>query len=100
MTNKEKEIFKYSNPAKVQRNANNYFGKKVSIYLSSRTDKKYMVKDPNGKWIHFGQMGYEDYTKHKDNNRRKNYLSRSKNIKGDWKRNKYSPNNLSIYLLW
>ena len=29
-----------------------------------------MVQDPNGKWIHFGAMGYEDYTKHKDDKRK------------------------------
>lgn len=59
-----------------------------------------MIQDPDNKWIHFGQMGYEDYTKHKDDDRRKNYLKRSSNIKGQWKSNKYSPNNLSIHLLW
>lgn len=59
-----------------------------------------MVQDPDNKWVHFGQMGYEDYTKHKDDNRRKNYLKRSSNISGKWKSNKYSPNNLSIHLLW
>ena len=59
-----------------------------------------MVQDPDNKWVHFGQMGYEDYTKHKDDDRRKNYLNRSSNIKGQWKSNKYSPNNLSIHLLW
>ena len=42
----------------------------------------------------------EDYTKHKDEKRRKSYLARAKGIKGDWKNNKYSANNLSIHLLW
>lgn len=28
------------------------------------------------------------------------YLKRSKNIKGNWKENKISPNNLSIHILW
>jgi len=45
-------------------------------------------------------MGYEDFTKHKNLKRRQNYLTRSTNIKGDWKKNKYSPNNLSIHILW
>ena len=35
-----------------------------------------MVLDPRGKWIHFGAMGYEDYTKHNDKIRRKKYWSR------------------------
>lgn len=59
-----------------------------------------MIQDPNNKWIHFGQMGYEDYTKHRDENRRMNYLNRASKIKGHWKTNKYSPNNLAIHLLW
>ena len=46
------------------------------------------------------QLGYEDYTKHKNKSRRKNYLARSTKMKGKWKKNKYSPNNLSIHILW
>lgn len=95
-----KNILLYSNPTKVEQNAEKYFGKHIPVELSTRKDKKYMVKDPTGKYVHFGQMGYQDYTKHKDETRRKNYLNRSKNIKGDWKQNKYSPNNLAIHLLW
>ena len=45
-------------------------------------------------------MGFQDFTRHKEPQRRKNYLKRSKKIRGDWKRNKYSPNNLSIHVLW
>ena len=45
-------------------------------------------------------MGYEDFTKHHNKARRKNYLTRSKNIKGDWARNPYSANNLSRKILW
>ena len=29
------------------------------------------------KWVHFGQMGYEDFTKHKDLKRREKYLTRT-----------------------
>jgi hypothetical protein len=59
-----------------------------------------MVTRPDGKIVHFGQMGYEDFTKHKNKTRRKNYLTRSRKIRGNWKSDKYSPNNLSINLLW
>ena len=45
-------------------------------------------------------MGYEDFTKHKDEERRKDYRRRAENIKGNWKNNKYSPNNLAINILW
>lgn len=98
---KEKEILKWSDPVKVMRNANEYFGKDIYIYLSSKDNKKYMIKNPTtDKWVHFGQMYYEDYTKHNNDKRRDNYLNRSGKIKGDWKHNKYSANNLSRNLLW
>jgi len=45
-------------------------------------------------------MGYEDNTKSQDPIRRENYLKRTANIKGNWKENKFSPNNLSRNLLW
>ena len=78
-----------------------YLDSDAKIFMSTRKDKKYRIYDKNSdKWIHFGQLGYEDYTKHKDSSRRTNYLARSKSIRGDWKKNKYSSNNLSIHLLW
>ena len=55
---------------------------------------------PENKLINFGQMGYEDYTKHNDELRRYNYIQRTSKIRGNWKQNKYSPNNLSRTILW
>ena len=101
MTNMSKKlIWKYSNPTEVYRRASKYMGKTAKIGLSTKKEKKYMITTPDGKIVHFGQMGYEDFTKHKNKTRRKNYLTRSRRIKGDWKKNRYSPNNLSIHLLW
>lgn len=97
---KAEEIKKYSNPDEVVRKAKEYFKDDIPVYLSTKKDKKYMVQDPNGKWVHFGAFGMEDYTKHKDEKRRTSYLKRSTNIKGKWKDNPYSPNNLSIHILW
>jgi hypothetical protein len=98
---KEKEIFKYSDPVKVQKLADKYFGIHIPVYLSTRPEKKYMIYHPiTGRRIHFGQMGYEDFTKHKNPARRENYLTRASNIKGNWKKDKFSPNNLSIHILW
>jgi DNA modification methylase len=97
---KQNIIYKYSNPPEVYRLASKYLGKKAKIFLSTKKNKKYMVRTPEGKIVHFGQMGYEDFTKHKNKTRRKNYLTRSRKIKGNWKSDKYSPNNLSIHLLW
>ena len=51
-------------------------------------------------YIHFGDLRYEDYTKHQDLKRLNSYLSRATKIKGNWKKDKYSPNNLAINLLW
>jgi hypothetical protein len=96
----KKLIWKYSNPTEVNRRAKKYLGKTAKISLSTKKDKKYMVTTPDGKIVHFGQMNYEDFTRHKNKIRRKNYLSRSRKIKGDWKKNKYSANNLAIHLLW
>jgi len=78
-----------------------YLGKTAKLYPARNAAKKYSIYDKNNKkWVNFGQIGYEDYTKHKDKNRRKNYLRRSKSIRGDWKKNKFSANNLSREVLW
>ena len=94
-------LSRYSNPRQAQHMAYKYLGKTAKIYPARNSQKKYSIYDPKrDKWVNFGQLGYEDYTKHKDKTRRKNYLTRSRAIKGDWKRNPYSPNNLSIHILW
>jgi hypothetical protein len=99
--NKEKEILKYSNPKIVYKNALKYLGPNVIIKLSDNPKKKYMVFDfKNNKWVHFGQMKYEDFTKHKNLIRRHNYLQRTLFMKGNWKNNRYSANNLARHLLW
>ena len=59
-----------------------------------------MIIDPSGKYIHFGDINYKDFTNHQDIDRQTRYLSRANKIKGNWIGNKYSPNNLSINLLW
>ena len=94
------ELQKYSDFNTAQKNAIKYLGNDAKLSISTRKDKKYMIKNDRNTWIHFGQLGYEDYTKHKDNERRKRYLSRATKIKGQWKDDKYSPNNLSINILW
>lgn len=101
MHNKTKKLYKYSNPRTAQKNAYKYLGKTAKIFPSSRSAKKYQIFDKkHNKWVHFGQLGYEDFTKHRDKNRQKNYLHRSKSIRGNWKSNKYSANNLSRNILW
>ncbi len=93
----------YSNPKVVYQKARKYLGKDVIIQPSTNKNKKYMVYDPNTEnWVHFGTMKppMEDFTKHQDEKRRQRYLARATKIKGDWKDNKYSANNLSINILW
>lgn len=92
-----------SNPKEVIKKAKEYLGDDVEIFMSSNKNKKYMVLNPEtDKMVHFGSFKppMEDYTFHKDNDRRNNYLARATKIKGNWRNNKYSPNNLSINLLW
>ena len=65
-------IYEYSNPKVVYQNAKNYLGNDVIIRLSDKPAKKYMILNPNtNKFVYFGQMGYEDFTKHKDEKREK-----------------------------
>ena len=73
---------------------------KKSVEPSTRKNKKYMILNDSNKYIHFGDSRFEDYTKHQDNERRKRYLDRATKIKGNWKKDKYSPNLLSQNLLW
>jgi hypothetical protein len=101
---KLKQLSKISNPKEVIKKAQQYFNDpNIKVYLSNRKNKKYAIYDPNNKkLIHFGQFypPMEDYTMHKNDIRRDNYLKRAMNIKGNWKNNPYSPNRLSIALLW
>ena len=60
-----------------------------------------MILDPStNKFVHFGSIAYEDFTAHQDLQRQKNYIKRANHIKGNWRSNIYSANNLSMYLLW
>jgi len=95
-----KTLKKVSNPATVTRKAKQIYGTGVKIVESRAKSKKYALIKPDGKRINFGSIDYEDYTKHGSDIRRDNYLKRAKGIKGNWKANKYSPNNISIRLLW
>ena len=75
-----------------------------SLDYSSRKNNKYMVTLPSGKKVHFGSSKYEDYTVHKDKERRDKYLSRAmkiKNKKGELTYTKPESSNFwSVNLLW
>jgi hypothetical protein len=98
----------YSDYETVLSRAKHYYGENVILKKSTRKTKKYMIFDPNNnKFVHFGQMGYLDYTKYVQlynletaNKHRIRYLKRALKIRGNWKDNQYSPNYLSLLLLW
>jgi hypothetical protein len=93
-SNKLKELRNYSDPEYVMNKAK-MMGLNP-VHESSRKDKKYMVFDGN-KMIHFGQMGYEDASKHHDLERVNRFRKRN------WKwqfEPQYSPAWLSWFLLW
>ena len=95
MTSKEEQLKLYSDISKVQKKA-----KKLGlnpVEISSRKDKKYMIRDDSGDLKHFGLMGYQDYTKHQDEKRRESFQRRNHR----WKdAPPYSPAWLSYWLTW
>jgi hypothetical protein len=94
-------LYQVSKPKEVQRKAKQHYGKDAIIYKSSNPKKKYQIQDKNtGKWVHFGDAKMEDFHYHKDPERRRRYLARALNIRGKWRENPFSPNTLSILLLW
>lgn len=82
------------------------------IQLSDDGEHKIMVVDEEGKKHYAGRVGYGDFhiwsvlESKKDvptgyaSQKQKDYLARATKIKGDWKKDKYSPNSLAIALLW
>ena len=98
---KYKELLKVSDPEKVLKNLKKYLGDDVKLYISNTKMHKYYVINPNNNHkVNFGNMNYQDYTRHNDKDRREAYLRRSEGIKGNWRDNKYSPNNISRVGLW
>jgi len=88
----------FSNPTIVSQKAKKIYGNNVEIKPSTRKDKKYMIRNPStNKYIHFGQLGYEDYTKHQDEKRRENYLKRNAIYKDA---DRYTAGYMAYHLLW
>ena len=74
--------------------------------FSSRPDKKLAIPNADGVVVNFGAVDYGDhilYTLSGDleaEKHRKSYLARATKIRGDWKKDPYSPNSLAIEVLW
>ncbi len=75
---------------------------KVVIKKSTQPKKKYMaVFTDNGKKVkttHFGSAGMSDFTKNKDEERKKRYLNRHRKNE-NWN-DKFSAGALSRWILW
>lgn len=100
----------YLNIAKLLADRHGYDATK--LFLSDDNIHKLVYYVPDGRIIRFGRMGYGDYIHYKmqesqgliprgvaEEHRRK-YLARSSRIKGDWKQDPYSKNNLAMRILW
>jgi len=74
-----------------------FYGNHVELYRSTRKDKKFMIRDPNGKFVHFGQKGYEDWHEHRDPVRQEQFLKRNQK----WKHAPmWTPSHLAYWVLW
>ena len=91
----------YSNPTIVAQRWARYRDSPADgdIFIDDDGKHKYYIIRDNKK-IRFGAYGYQDYTLHKNQKIRKAYRARAMAIKGKWKEDKYSKNNLAIHLLW
>jgi len=72
--------------------------KLVDIQSSTRKDKKYMALFSDGKTVHFGSLGYEDFTIHEDPSRKEAYIRRHR-PRENWE-NPQTPGALSRWILW
>jgi hypothetical protein len=80
------------------------FSKIYYLYKSDKPEKKYMIKFTNPKTdrektIYFGQTGFEDYTIHKDDERKARYIKRHKGMGEHWN-NPTTSGFYALHLLW
>lgn len=75
-------------------------------YKSDRKGKKLMIRvkaKGKDKKVHFGATGYQDFTQHKDPERRESFLSRMKGVKKNGKpawKDPLSPAYHAVRKLW
>ena len=56
----------------------------IVISPSDKPSNKFEARIDGNKSIHFGAKGYEDFTIHKDTERRERYLQRHRGMGEDW----------------
>ena len=89
----------------VKQKARDYGIDPLRINFSNDKTHKLCYNDGDRK-VCFGSKSYPDYiiytllNKEDADKKRKQYLARATKIKGDWKSDKYSKNNLAIHILW
>ena len=70
------------------------------LQKSSRASKKFMIITPEEKKIHFGAKNYEDYTIHKNEARKHNYIN-IHSVNEDWtKKGINKAGYWSCWILW
>ena len=67
---------------------------------STRMSKKWTITTPQGKKIHFGARGYQDYTDHHDKIRQINYITRHEAAGTEQWDNPFTAGFWSRWLLW
>lgn len=102
LINKKKAVNKVSNSDIVLHNAVKYLGHfdNFDLDFSTRRNKKYMVRGnfTNDKWVHFGDINYQDYTFTQNIEKRNKFLKRNHHWITEYP--EYSPAWFSYYLLW
>jgi hypothetical protein len=95
---KDDSLFEWSNPKIAQKKAFEILGKDAILYKSDKPDKKYKYYNPLlQKYQYFGQMNFQDFTKHLDEDRRNRFLNRNKK----WANAEpYSPAFMAYYIIW
>lgn len=100
----------YLKEAKKRAKQNGYNAK--DLYLADDKKHKLMIKDTNNKFHYFGRIGYGDFLLYRKLEKegkvpigtaeimRNRYHKSHSKIKGDWIKNKFSPNMLSLMINW
>ena len=72
----------------------------IEISKSNKKDKKLMAVIDGKKTIHFGDSNYSDFTKHKDESRKDNYISRHRTRENWGKTGVDTPGFYSRWVTW
>jgi hypothetical protein len=70
----------------------------IQLFKSNLKNKRYMVVFENGSTVHFGSPEYENFTMHRDSDRKRLYIIRHQ-TREDWNDIK-TPGFWSRWLIW